>query len=190
MEEHLPSFRGVPIFIRSLYLHQNDFVAEVYPTGLLHFYRLMYPLGPVEGFYEVGLSFLHSGFTDKAREAFLQASEVSREQIFSAEIRPGTQRRRDLGNLLPCLRMKLRRLGVAPAQVAPAQVAPAQVAPAQVAPAQVAPAQVAHPQVAHPQVDGTQALLQVSSQGSVSGLGGKDAALPGGTEPLDVAARG
>jgi hypothetical protein len=73
MEQHLPSFRFLPIVIRSLYLHRNDFVREAYPGGLREFYGLMYPGGPLEGFFQVGLSFYHSGFFPEALEAFAMA---------------------------------------------------------------------------------------------------------------------
>ena len=73
MEEHLPSFSRTQIVIRSLYQHQDGFIREAYPDGLRDFYRFMYPCGPLEGFYQVGLSFYHSGFFPEALEAFLLA---------------------------------------------------------------------------------------------------------------------
>jgi hypothetical protein len=111
MEEHIASFRDTPIFIRSLYLHRHEFVAQVVPTGIRHFYRLMYPLGPVEGFYSVGLSFFHGGFMAEARLAFLDAAGAAREQVLDGEIRPMTPRRRELDAILYPLRSKLGRLG-------------------------------------------------------------------------------
>jgi hypothetical protein len=70
MEELLSSFKKVKIFIRSLYLQRDDFVREAYEDGIRQFYRLMYTDGPLEGFYEVGRSFLESGFSSQALEAF------------------------------------------------------------------------------------------------------------------------
>ena len=70
MEQHLGSFASAPIFIRSLYVHRDGFVADAYPDGLRDFYRFMYPCGPLEGFYHVGLSFYHSGFFPEGLEAF------------------------------------------------------------------------------------------------------------------------
>ncbi|MBI4586958.1 MAG: hypothetical protein HY717_23340 [Planctomycetes bacterium] len=71
MDELLSSFTGNRIFIRSLYLHRDDFIKECYPEGVRRFYWLMYPaLGPLEGFYEAGMSFLRSGFLARALEAF------------------------------------------------------------------------------------------------------------------------
>jgi hypothetical protein len=110
MEEHLASFRSFTIFIRSLYLHRDDFVADAYPTGLSHFYRLMYPLGPVEGFFEVGLSFYHAGFVDYARRAFLEALQSARDQLQAGEFRPGTEPRQRLDAILLPLQQKLKRL--------------------------------------------------------------------------------
>jgi hypothetical protein len=76
LEELLESFGGIPLFIRSLYVHRSGFVAEAYPGGLDQFYRFMYQLGPIEGYYRVGLSFYHAGFFDDALAAFLDAREA------------------------------------------------------------------------------------------------------------------
>lgn len=111
MEEHIASFRKTPIFIRSLYLHRHGFVVQVHATGIRHFYRLMYPLGPVEGFYSVGLSFLHGGFVEHARQAFVDAAGAARDDVLDGAIRPGTARRRALDGILYPLRSKLLRLG-------------------------------------------------------------------------------
>lgn len=110
MEEHLPSFGDSPIFIRSLYLHRTDFVARAYPDGLNDFYRIIYPLGPPEGFYRVGLSFYHSGFFAEARTAFAEALAAAREEIGSGRVRPGTEKRRMLDSILRAAEIKCRRL--------------------------------------------------------------------------------
>src|SRR4029453_18633008 len=81
LETHLASFRGIRLFIRSLYLERDDFVAGAYPEGIKRFYRLMYPAGAVEGYYEVGLSFYHSGFMDEALAAFRLADAAYREEL-------------------------------------------------------------------------------------------------------------
>jgi hypothetical protein len=81
LEEHLASFRTIPLFIRSLYVHRNDFVVEAYPDGIDRFYELMYLLGPMEGYYEAGLSFYHSGFFDEALECFHLAENGYRKQL-------------------------------------------------------------------------------------------------------------
>ena len=76
LEEHLASFSRIQLFIRSLYVHREDFVESAYEAGLDAFYRFMYPLGPVEGYFHVGCSFFHSGFFKEAAEAFAQAQEA------------------------------------------------------------------------------------------------------------------
>ena len=111
LEEHLPGFGESPIFIRSLYLQRSEFVAQAYPGGLLDFYRIMYPLGPPEGFYRVGLSFYHSGFLAEARTAFGEALAAAREEVTSGGVVPGTQRRKMLDAILRALEAKCRRLG-------------------------------------------------------------------------------
>jgi hypothetical protein len=76
LEEHLESFGGIPLFIRSLYVHRGGFVAGAYPDGIDQFYRFMYRLGPIEGYYRVGLSFYHAGFFEDALAAFLDARQA------------------------------------------------------------------------------------------------------------------
>lgn len=83
IEEHLPSFTRIRLFIRSLYLHRDDFVSAAYPEGLERFYSLMYPLGPLEGYYEVGLSFYLSGFFAEALAAFRSARACRRPGLLS-----------------------------------------------------------------------------------------------------------
>ncbi len=88
MQVLLPSFRSMPIVIRSLYLNRDrPFIREAYPDGLLDFYRFMYTLGPFEGFYQVGLSFEQSGFRGQALEAFERA-----EAAFPAAVKEYEQR--------------------------------------------------------------------------------------------------
>jgi hypothetical protein len=84
LEEHLPSFAAIPLFIRSLYVHRSGFVAEAYPDGLDRFYRFMYPLGPLEGYYRAGLSFYHSGFFEEALAAFLDARNAHVREVAGA----------------------------------------------------------------------------------------------------------
>ncbi len=102
MEELLSSFRKIKIFIRSLYLNRYDFVREAYDDGIRQFYRHMYPeIGPLEGFYEVGLSFLDSGFYAQALEAFRFA-----EAEFAGLRGPSLKARRMVGDT----RSKIRTL--------------------------------------------------------------------------------
>lgn len=84
MEEHLESFSQIQLFLRSLYLNRYDFVANAYPDGVETFYRIMYPLGAFEGYYEVARSFYHSGFFDEACEAFEKAEAAYRPQALIA----------------------------------------------------------------------------------------------------------
>ena len=74
MEELFSSFTKNRILIRSLYLMRDDFVKNAYEGGLKDFYKFMYPkLGPVEGYYEVAMSFCESSFFRHAMEAFRYA---------------------------------------------------------------------------------------------------------------------
>ena len=102
MEDLLATFRKVRLFVRSLYVHRDGFVREAYPDGVRHFYQLMYSEGgPQEGFFEVGNSFLESGFSLQAMEAFRLA------EAEFAELRsPGSRARR----LNASVRTKLRAL--------------------------------------------------------------------------------
>ncbi len=77
LESKLPSFTNYRPFVRSLYLQRSEFVAEAYPDGIRQFYRFMYRLGPVEGFFQVGMNFFASGFLDEALEAFRLAEVES-----------------------------------------------------------------------------------------------------------------
>jgi hypothetical protein len=110
LEEHLSSFRNISLFIRSLYVHREDFVADAYPDGIKQFYRHMYPCGPVEGFYHVGCNLYLSGFIDEALEAFRFAEEAYGEQIRSTDEPLGEEMRKALRAIVRPLRVKIRRL--------------------------------------------------------------------------------
>jgi hypothetical protein len=104
MEELLSSFRKIKIFIRSLYLHRDDFVREAYEDGLRQFYRHMYPEGgPLEGFYEVGQSFFESGFNARALESFRFA-----EAEFAGLRGPSMKARRIIGDIRVKIRILVR----------------------------------------------------------------------------------
>lgn len=77
LEAQLASFAGYRLFIRSLYLEREGFVASAYPDGIDQFYRFMYPGGVVEGYTEVARSFLHSSFLVEAAQA-LREVELAR----------------------------------------------------------------------------------------------------------------
>ena len=81
LEDHLPSFCRMQVVIRSLFLDRAGFVRSAYPDGLDRFYWLMYPLGPLQGYYEVGTSFYLSGFFKQAAEAFALAEEAYRGRL-------------------------------------------------------------------------------------------------------------
>lgn len=119
MEQHLPSFRPMPIVIRSLYLHRDDFIRAAYPDGLNDFYDRMYAWGPVEGYYHVGLSFYHAGFFSHALDAFGLA-EAAYKELLAARRTPPQQGSphvpaakgdvKELRSIVRSLRTKLRRL--------------------------------------------------------------------------------
>lgn len=109
LEEHLASFRNISLFIRSLYIHRSDFVAEAYPEGLERFYRCMYPLGPIEGYYEVGRSFYHSGFVAQALEAFRLAMAAYRRELGSVRAGDAKKRKR-LREIRSLVARKIARL--------------------------------------------------------------------------------
>ena len=112
LEEHLESFLRIQLFTRSLYTFRDDFVRDAYEDGIESFYRLMYPLGPFEGYYEAGRSFHHSGFFDKARVAFGQAEEAYRRQIvlFKEDLNGTGHLRIRLHEILGSMRAKQRHL--------------------------------------------------------------------------------
>ncbi len=144
LEGHISSLRGIRLFVRSLYLHRNDFVAEAYPDGLRQFYRFMYPCGPVEGYYEVGLSFYRSGFLEEAMEAFRLAEEA-----YSADGGAGAdsalqppETRKQMQAILRAIRAKFRRHAKADAsqgETAEAEVPASEVLSAEVPAAEVGP---------------------------------------------------
>ena len=122
MEQNLlPSFGANQIVIRSLYHLRDRFVKEAYPDGLRDFYRYMYPCGPLEGFYLVGLSFYHSGFFPEALTAF-QRAEEEYEGVLRAAVSASQESRGSNGDpvrrsklevvrsIARSLRAKLRRL--------------------------------------------------------------------------------
>ena len=116
LEEHLASFRNIKLFIRSLYLHRHDFVAQAYPDGISQIYRFMYPLGPVEGYFEVGRCFLFSGFEAEALEAFLLARDAwksllaGKESLGASRTLTPPERRRRLHAILTPLGAAIARL--------------------------------------------------------------------------------
>ena len=70
LEQILPGYGGDRILIRSLYLFGETLLADAYDGGLEEFYGFLYPdLGEVEAYFQVGSSFLASGFLQQAREA-------------------------------------------------------------------------------------------------------------------------
>ncbi len=98
-------------------------MSEAYEGGIEHFYRLMYPLGPFEGYYEVGRSFYLSGFFDHARQAFAEAEHAYQQLLLvpadcnSAGNGAGNAdggephvRPRQLYQTLRCMRSKIRQL--------------------------------------------------------------------------------
>src|SRR4029453_13122705 len=116
LEEHLASFRNIKLFIRSLYLHRHDFIGQAYPAGISQFYRFMYPLGPVEGYFEVGRCFLLSGFEVEALEAFLLARDAwkafltGKESLGASRTLTPSERRRRLNAILTPLTAAIARL--------------------------------------------------------------------------------
>jgi len=108
LEAQLASFTGYRLFIRSLYLHRNDFVAQAYPDGLDQFYRFMYSAGAVEGYCEVARSFLSSGFWEEAAEV-LREVEKARERDARVAC-PSPEVALRIEELLRDARIQLRRL--------------------------------------------------------------------------------
>ena len=76
----------------------------------------MYPLGPVEGYFEVGRCFLLSGFEAEALEAFLLARDAwkaflaGKESLGSARTLTPAERRRRLHAILTPLKAAIARL--------------------------------------------------------------------------------
>ncbi len=108
LETKLASFTNYTLFVRSLYLHRSDFVAEAYGDGIRHFYRLMYPLGAVEGYFRVGLSFFASGFLEEALEAFHFAEEMPALEDLPASKSPESLLRQE--EILREIHVKRRRI--------------------------------------------------------------------------------
>jgi hypothetical protein len=79
LEEMLPEMAGERIVVRSLYLFGKELLHGAYRGGLDGLYAHMYPeLGEVGGYATAGRSFLESGFTEEALQAFRQALESYR----------------------------------------------------------------------------------------------------------------
>ncbi len=116
LEEHLASFSSIQLFIRSLYLHRDRFVREAYEDGLDEFYRLMYPMGPFQGYFEVGRGFYFAGFDAQAREAFALAEEAYRKQLFTGRVSGKSGSSGELRDALQSLRSKVGRLVAADAR--------------------------------------------------------------------------
>lgn len=76
LEKILPAHKEDVVFIRSLFLNRDGFVAEAYEDGLIQFYRLIYGDDRAfDGFKTVGDSFYHSGFYDQALLGFEAGEE-------------------------------------------------------------------------------------------------------------------
>ncbi len=79
LEELLPEMADERIVVRSLYLFGDDLLGTAYRGGLRGLYNHMYPeLGDVGGYAVAGKSFLASGFTEEALQAFRKALECHR----------------------------------------------------------------------------------------------------------------
>jgi hypothetical protein len=77
LEEILPEMSGERIVVRSLFLFGEDLLVGAYRNGLKGLYSHMYPdLGDVGGYAVAGRSFLESGFTEEALQAFRAALEL------------------------------------------------------------------------------------------------------------------
>ena len=86
------------IVVRSLYLFGAELLGTAYRGGLRGLYNHMYPdLGDVGGYAVAGKSFLDSGFTEEALQAFREALELHR-----------TKRRKKKGPALAALVQELK----------------------------------------------------------------------------------
>lgn len=73
LEQILPGYGEDRVLMRSIYLFGEELLGDAYDGGLEGFYKYLYPdLGAVEGYFQVGKSFLESRFLDKAKEALLK----------------------------------------------------------------------------------------------------------------------
>jgi len=76
LEEMLSDFGEVKQFIRSLYLFGRERIQEIEEGGMEKFYFKVYPKrGPLEGYFQVGKSFLASGFHQEAYFALKKAKD-------------------------------------------------------------------------------------------------------------------
>jgi hypothetical protein len=81
LENLLPLYRDHKILVRSLFLNRHGFVSECYPTGIEHFYHILYPeVGPLGGYEKAGISFFESGFFQIAGEAFEEGLAYGRRE--------------------------------------------------------------------------------------------------------------
>ena len=81
LEAILPEMAEERIVVRSLYLFGQDLLEGTYRGGLPGLYNHMYPeLGDVGGYAMAGRSFLESGFTEEALQAFRDALEIYRKK--------------------------------------------------------------------------------------------------------------
>lgn len=79
LEELLPDMANERIVVRSLYLFGEKLLGKSYRGGLRSLYNHMYPdLGDVGGYAVAGRSFLESGFTEEALQAFREALDLHR----------------------------------------------------------------------------------------------------------------
>ena len=107
LEQLLPAYGKKRILVRSLYLFGEGLVGDVYDGGLEGFYRILYPnLGAVEAYFEVGKSFLASGFLKQAQEALEKCIAVARNHEPKSE---------DLEKVLAEARERLEKARKAPA---------------------------------------------------------------------------
>lgn len=74
LEKLLPNFNKFKVLIRSVNLHGEQILSQVYDKGLESFYEKMYPqFGAFDGYVTVAQSFVDSGFLQQAREALSKA---------------------------------------------------------------------------------------------------------------------
>jgi hypothetical protein len=74
LEELLAEWAGRRVIVRSVYVFGEALARRAWGDGREAFYHRMYPQGgAVRGYLEAGRSFQESGFTDRARQAILEA---------------------------------------------------------------------------------------------------------------------
>jgi hypothetical protein len=90
IEKLLPHYRKNRILLRSLFLNRKGFIAAAYPKGLDTFYTFLFPgPGPLEGYYETGVSFFKSAFHDLAIESFKAGTRYLETHRSAREAHPG-----------------------------------------------------------------------------------------------------